>query len=139
MKNPAYYDLCFYLQENGLGTLGSDLFGGEWGVTYNNTEQNDIDRQVLVLGGVATPSDLKDLYENVSIQILVRGAKNEPDYQVGQRAYTISKFLLSQPESICMNGVGYKGFEEGTPVAPLGKDENERFVYSMNFTTYRNA
>lgn len=137
--NPAYYDLCFYLQENGLGTLGSDLFGGEWGLISNDDINSEVDKQILVTGGVSIPTELKDLYENISIQILVRGDKGEPDYKVGQRAYTIRKFMLTQPENICMNGVGYKGFEEGAAIAPLGKDENQRFIYSMNFTTYRNA
>ena len=126
--NPLYYDIAFFLQSNGFGTLGSDLFGGEWGSP---------DKQTLVLEGVATPTDLKNLYEQPSVQILVRGDKLEPDYKVYQRAYEIRKFMLSQSENVNVNGCVLKGFEEGSNIAPLGKDQNERFIYSMNFTTYR--
>lgn len=129
--NPIYYDVAFHLQSNGFGTLGSDLFGGEWGVGVN--------KQVLVIDGVATTSELKDLYEQPSVQILVRGDKMERDVDVYRRAYDIRKFLLSQPESFTMNGTCYKGLEEGSNIAPLGKDDNERFIYSMNLYTWRNA
>ena len=129
--NPIYADAAFFLQANGFGTLGSDLFGGEWG--------EKIDKQTLCLNGIATPSDLKNLYEPQSLQILVRGDKLERDLDVYSRAYDIRKFLLSQPENINMNGTCYKGFEEGSNLAQLGKDDNQRFIYSMNFTTSRNA
>lgn len=129
--NPIYVDAVLFLQSNGFGSLGSDLFGGEWGET--------VDKQILCLNGISTPADLKDLYEPQSLQILVRGDKLERDLDVYSRAYDIRKFLLSRPENINMNGTCYKGLEEGSNLAPLGKDENQRFIYSMNFTTFRNA
>ena len=88
---------------------------------------------------MGVPADLKNLYEQPSVQILVRGDKSEYDAVVWRRANTINKFLLSQPESVSVNGTCYNGFEQGSSLAPLGKDDNERFIYSMNFTTYRNA
>lgn len=127
--NPIYYDIALFLQANGFGTLGTDLFGGEWG---------DVDAQTLVLEGVATPTDLKDVYENPSVQILVRGNVNEQDYLVYRKAYALHKFMLSLPENVDANGTCYKGFEEGSNLAPLGKDENQRFTYSMNYYTWRN-
>ena len=129
--NPIYVDAAFFLQANGFGSLGTDLFGGEWGEVK--------DKQILCLNGIATPADLKDLYEPQSLQILVRGDKLERDMDVYKRAYDIRKFFLSQPECIEMNGTPYKGFEENASVAPLGKDESQRFIYSMNFSTFRNS
>lgn len=134
--NPIYYDVAFFLQANGFGTIGEDLAGGEWNKAVNG---NPFNKQTLVLEGIGTPSDLKDLYENPSVQILVRGDKMEPDVDVYRRAHTISRFLLSQPENVDVNGTCYKGFEEGSTIAPLGKDESQRFVYSMNFFTWRSA
>lgn len=127
--NPTYFDVLSLLAANGFGVLGTELFGGEWGTT---------DKQILVLEGVGTPSPLKLSYEQPGVQILVRGAKGDRDIDVYIRAKEVSDFLLSQGEDVEINGVCYKGFEEGSNIAPLGKDDEERFNYSMNFITWRN-
>ncbi|MCK4621338.1 MAG: hypothetical protein KAT62_03885 [Desulfuromonadales bacterium] len=127
--NPTYFDVLSLLAANGFGSLGVEIFGGEWGAP---------DKQVLVLEGVGTPSPLKDLYEQPGVQIIVRGDKGDRDIDVYVRAKAVSDFMLSQSDSIEINGVCYKGFEEGSNIAPLGKDDEERFNYSMNFITWRN-
>lgn len=128
--NPIHYDVATLLGDNGLGVIGTDLFGGEWNA--------GTDAQTLVLDGIGVPTDLKDLYEQLSVQILVRGDRNEAARHVYTRAKQISDFLLSRPECVTINSTDYKGFEQGSTIAPLGKDANERHVYSMNFTTFRN-
>ena len=130
--NAFYYDAATLLND-GLAslTLGSNLFGGEWNAGK--------DEQTLCIEGVGVPSDQKELYEQPSVQILVRGEKGQPDYRVYNTAKEISDFLLQQSECVTINGTTYKGFELGSNIAPLGKDENERFVYSMNFYSWRNA
>ena len=128
--NAIHVDVATLLNDNALGTLGTDLFGGEWGIP---------DAQTLTLDGVGTPSDLKELYEQPSVQILVRGARQEAAHLVYAKAKAISDFLLSQTECVTINTTVYKGFEQGSNIAALGKDENERHIYSMNFTTYRAA
>lgn len=130
IDKPAYYDVAQHLSANGFGVLGDDLWAGEWG--------EDIDKQTLVMNGVGTVADPKELYENPGIQILVRGAKNEPDHEVYSVAKSISDFLLALLDGVDIQGTCYTGFEESTNIANLGKDDNERFVYSMNFTTFRN-
>ena len=127
--NPTYYDVATLLENNGLGTLGADLFGGEWG---------EPDAQILCLEGVGTPSDITGLYEQPGVQVLVRGEKGQRDRDVYARAKAVSDFLLSQPQCVTTGGTDYKGFEEGSNIAPLGKDSNERLIYSMNLYTYRN-
>jgi len=127
--NATYYDVAQLLADNGLGTLGVDLFGGEWGAP---------DAQVLCLEGVGTPSDIKDTYEQTSVQILVRGEKRARDHDVYAVARAVSLFLLGLSDCVTVNGTDYKGFEEGSNIAPLGMDTNERFMYSLNFYTYRN-
>ena len=139
ITNPVYFDVAHLLANNGFGALGTDIFGGEWG----SKDGADIHKQILVIDGPGTPSDLKETYEQPGVQILVRGNKKSggtdyADIEVYRRAKAISDFLLGLSDAVEINGVCYRGFEESTNIAPLGKDENERFVYSMNFFTYRN-
>lgn len=132
--DPVYVHIMFLLAANNLGTTGENLFGGEWGGP---------DEQTLVLDGVGVPSELKDTFENPGFQIICRGSKPSDtgyrDIDVYQKAKAISNFLLAQTDHVEIQGVCYTGFEPSTNIAPLGKDENERFMYSMNFTTFRNA
>ncbi len=129
--NAIHFDIATLLSDNSLGQLGDDLFGGEW--------LSGKDQQTLVLDGVGVPSDLKDSFEQPAVQILVRGDKNEASRSVYQRAKEIYDFLVTTSESVTINDTEYKGFEPGSNIAPLGKDKNERHIYSMNFTTYRAA
>lgn len=119
-----------YLGENAVGSLGDDLFAGEWGRS---------DSQILVLDGVGGPAaDPKELYEHVGIQILCRGAKRDTHAAVYAKAKEVSDFLLLSPESIEIDTVCYLGFEPSSNVVNLGKDKEERFIFSANFLTYRN-
>lgn len=129
IDKPAYYDLALYLAANDFGTLGTDIFAGEWG---------SASKQLMLLNGVGVPSDVKDLYENPGIQIFARGDKREADHEVYSTAKEVSDFILALADNIEINGVCYTGFEPTTNIANLGKDDNERFIYSMNFTTFRN-
>ena len=127
--NAPHFDIANYLNASAIGILGTDLFSGEWG---------DVDAQILVMNSPGSPSDLKDVLENPGIQILVRGEKNAADYLTYDVAKTVSDFLLSAGENVDIDGTCYTGFEESSNIANLGKDDNNRFNYSMNFMTYRN-
>lgn len=129
--NAVHFDVAKLLDLNGVATLGTDLFGGEWSI--------GVDRQILVLDGVGVPSELKELFEQPGVQIIVRGDKNEASHEVYKRTKQVSDFLIQLPENTAINGTCYKAFEPNSSISPLGKDENERHVYSMNFLTYRNA
>ena len=126
---PQCNDVAQFLNDNGQGVLGSDLFSNEWG---------EPDSQILVLNGVGVVEELKELYEEVGVQIMCRGTSTESPTSVYTRAKTISNFLLSQPEHIDINDTCYLGFEPSSSIANLGKDEENRHVVSMNFRTYRN-
>jgi len=130
INRPTYYDVMWLLEDGGIGTIGTDLFGGEWG--------RWTDEQILCLEGVGTPADPKELYEMPGVQILVRGEKRGRDIDVYEKAKEVSDYLLGLPDTTDANDVCYKGFEESSNIAPLGKDFNQRFIYSMNFYTYRN-
>lgn len=132
--NPIYVDAAFKLQsdfqfdDSSTLVLGDNLAGGEW---------IDSDEQVLLLDGIGTPSDLKDLYEQINLQVLVRGNPREQDRKVYSRAYQVMRFFLNLPETVEMNGCFYKGFEQESGILALGKDDNERFIYSFNLSTFR--
>ncbi|MCK5614633.1 hypothetical protein KAR91_72885 [Candidatus Pacearchaeota archaeon] len=128
---PVWYHVTKLLSDAGFGTPGTDLNGGEWIA--------DVNKQILVIDGVGVPSELKTLYEHPSVQILVRGEKYESDLTVYQRAKQIYNFMVSLPESNNIEGVCYKGFEPSSTLGGLGKDSNELFAWSMNFSTYRNV
>ena len=130
-NNAVYFDITTFLKDNGFGTLGVDLNGSEWLI--------DVDAQTIVLDGIGTPSVLKASYEQPSVQILVRGIKGGAAHLVYTKAKAISDFLLSQPECVTINATVYKGFEQGSNIAAMGKDEDQRHIYSMNFITYRRA
>jgi len=134
ITDPAYSHVMQLLQDGSLGTIGVDIFGAEWG---------QVDKQTLVMTGVSTPSELKREFEEAGIQVICRGKKpgedSFRDIDVYRTIKTITDFLLSQPDHIEIDGVCYSGFEPSSSIAPLGKDDNERFMYSMNFTTFRNA
>jgi hypothetical protein len=125
--NAPHFDIATKINADTSYVLGADLFGGEWG---------DTDEQVLILDGVASASELKDVYEEVSIQALVRGKKCEAAHDVYLKAKVLSNYLLNL-DDFEVNGCGYKLFEPSSNIAPLGKDDNERHTYSMNFLTYR--
>lgn len=133
ISTPVYFDVMTLIEDNNLGVPEDNLFGGEWGKP---------DEQILVLEGVGVPSDLKESFENPGIQILVRGPvagqEKSRDIDVYTKAKAVYDLLVSQDDSVLINDVCYTGFEPTSNIAPLGKDENERFMYSMNFTTFRN-
>lgn len=128
--NATYFDVATLISDEGsFGSLGVDIFGGEWG---------DADRQILVLDGEGIPSDLPQTYEQPTVQVLVRGNKNESDHEVYLTAKLVSDFLLFQSDNVVVNDETYKGFQESSNIAPMGKDSKQRFAYSMNFFTWRN-
>jgi len=122
-------DVAKLLNDSGnFGSLGVNIFGYEWG---------NVDSQILVMTGISVPSDLKDLYLEEAVQILVRGNKSESAKYAQATAAAIYEYLVGLSESNTVNGVEYKGFEPTSNIAQLGKDEDERHVFSLNFDTYR--
>lgn len=120
-------DVAKLLEDGGFGSIGTDIFGYQWGGT---------DKQTLVMRGPGTPSDLKDLYINDAVQILVRGSRNESPANVNALADSIYKYMVGQAENTTINGCVYKGFEPTSNVASIGADDNERHIFALNFDTF---
>jgi len=131
MTNSVAEDIADYIETGGFGVLGTDLFGVQWGPDGD-------DKQILVMetGGVDSP--LKDAYEQPTFQILVRGDKNDRYPDIYARIRDIHEYLISSSETTVINGLTYLGFEPLSNIAPIGKDDNDRFIYSSNYYTFRN-
>lgn len=127
-------DIRTLLNDNGFGVEGTDLFSFEWGT---NDEGEEIDSQTLIVDTEPLTSDLKDQYEQPTFAILVRGVIDGDSKTVYDKARAIFEFLIVQPTQT-INTVDYLEFEPIGGTTPLGKDKNSRFVYSMNFYTFRN-
>ena len=126
-------DIRFLLDQNSFGVSGTDLFSFEWG---SNVEGDEIDSQILILDADDIETPLKELYENPTFTILVRGSKVESGKTVHDRARAVYEFMIQRP-SETIDGTDYLQFEPITGLVPIGRDENDRHVYTMTFYTYR--
>lgn len=121
--------------EDIVGLLDDSSLFGDLSKGYEWDSKTD--EQILVMLAPGAPSDLKDLFVNEGVQILVRGnpKKSAKDaYALANRLYN---FMVSQSENLIINDTRYKGFEPTSNVASLGKDANERHLFSLNFETFR--
>ena len=113
------------LADNALGTVGTDLFAMEWG---------DEDEQTLILDTGGLPSALKEQYEQPTFQVLTRGAKKADANTSYQASRSVYELLIAQPTA-----GGLMEFEPtGGPPELIGRDENDRMIYSCNYYTFRN-
>lgn len=125
--NLISHDIYTLLLDNGF----IDLADGE-------IEEKQ-DKVTLVVNNEQPPSPLKDTYYQDGVQIFVRSEPRGSQKETWDRIVAVHNFLLSLPETFTVNGCEYKGFEMDTSIATLGRDENERFMCSANYLTYRGA
>ena len=124
--NAISVDVMTLLAANGFGTKGDDLMAMEW------SDKRDGQTLILDTGGIA--SALKEQYEQPTFQVLTRGGKKDDANTSYQSSRAIYEFLIAQ-DTAC----GLMGFEPtGGPPELIGRDENDRMVYSCNYYTFRN-
>lgn len=133
--NSVSEDVRTMLNDGLKGVSGTDLFSFQWGSGADGVE---IDKQILVVDEGVIDSLLKEQYENPTINIFVRGGTSEGLKAVHDRARDIYEYMISQVRQI-INGTEYVEFEPVGGLNALGKDENNRAVYLMNFYTFRNS
>lgn len=131
--NSVSQDIRQLLNDNSKGTQGTDLFSFQWGSGFEGAETQ---KQILVLDGQNINVELKDEYENPVFIIYVRGATNESQKSVYDRARDIYEFMIQEPTQT-INTVEYLQFKDIGGMVALSKDENNRFTYVMNFFTWR--
>lgn len=113
----------------GLGlTQATNLFIMEWG--------KEVDAQVLIMDGTGIDSDLKDIYEQPTFQVLVRGKKTDGGITVSDRIRAVHEFLIGEPTRT-INGRNYLQFEPISLPTSIGRDENDRPQWSANYFTFR--
>lgn len=130
MSNAVSFDIMQLLAANGFGTQGTDLFALEWGA--------GIDKQILIMDSEGLESEQKLANEHPGFQVLTRGGKKESQGVAYASARAVHIFLINRPDLLTINGVDYLGFEPVSNLIPLGRDDNQRYTFSVNYLTYRN-
>lgn len=128
-------DIRTILHNGGKGTSGTDLFSFQWGSGVDGAE---IDKQILVSDREPIPSLIKDEYENPVFEVLVRGTNSEGVKAVHDRARGIYEYLITLPRQTVSPST-YIQFAPVGGMIPLGRDDNNRPVFSMTFFTYRES
>jgi len=126
--NAVSVDIIKLLNDNQFGVIGTNLFAMAWCET--------IDSQVLVLDHESIISPLKADYENPVFQILIRGDKNADMNTAYTLARSIYEFLIIQTRQV-INSTEYLEYEPTSSVIGLGRDDNDRAIFSTNFYTFR--
>lgn len=122
-------DIMSLLNTNGLGVTGTDLFAMAW--------NESVDSQILILDTPGVDSPLKEVYEQPTFQILVRGEKGGDMITAHDLLRSIHEFLIVQPTQT-IDGTDYLQYEPLSTIAGLGRDDNDRPVFTMNYYTFRN-
>lgn len=127
--NQVSFDIMTLLGGNGFGTIGTDLGAAAW--------LEGVDEQVIVLdtGSIDRPLALQS--EQATFQILSRGKKNASMKTAHDTLRAIHEFLL--PLGITtINGEDYLSFFPISAPTGIGRDKNDRAVYTANYSTFRN-
>ena len=119
------HDIFTLLQENGF------LFLADGEITTDN------DQVIAIINNEMPPSDLKETYYHCGFQVLARGEPRGSQSEIWERILDVHGFLLNLPDTFTANGCEYKGVEMESSIAALGRDDNERFIFSCNYSCYR--
>ena len=127
--NSTARDITEFLDLNGFGTAGTDLFAYEW--------NQDVDAQVCLIDSEGFESEVPNSYRIAGLQILARGEIGGNPNDTFQIISAIDAFLVASG-TIELNDSRYVGgvFQTGS-VGFVGRDEDGRSVYSANYYVYR--
>ncbi len=125
--NSQAFDIAGYLETNGVGTEGTDIFVSQ--------EPDDPNFSITIYdtGGISpNPAYLRD---EPTIQIRVRGDKN--GYSTAwDKAQEIKDILLGA-DPVTLNGTEYVLFTQIGDILSLGYDENKRPLIISNWQLVR--
>lgn len=119
------HDIFTLLQENGFLLLADGEF----------TTKNDA--VTAIIANEMPASELKETYYQSGFQVLVRGEPRGSQSDAWERILDVHGFLLNLPDTFTANNCEYKGVEMESSIAALGRDDNERFIFSCNYSCYR--
>lgn len=122
--------LADYLESRGLGTKGTDIFRDEL--------RDEPDDAILIFGGgglgAQRSHDLRRVL-NPGVAITVRAAHN--NYVAGgQKARDVYDALLEMSNT-AFDGDRYLGCNPLGDITQAGRDERDRFKWTMNFVVKR--
>ena len=124
----AEADIAAYLAAKGRGTLASTIFV--------NDKPGSPDALIAVLGYAGQPPEWTNTnkYDRPSVQVLIRGAKN-----AAGAARTLAETIYQDLDGVTnttLSGTFYQRIEAAqSGPTPMGKDENGRIEYVLNFYT----
>lgn len=127
--NAPSFDIMTLLADNAFGAIGTNLFAMAWG--------DGTDEQLLVIdtGGIDRSLALQS--EQPTFQILARGKPGEDIKTTHDKLRLVHEFLLPLGTT-AINGEDYLSFFPISAPNGLGRDENDRAVYTANYSTFRN-
>ena len=128
-KRSIAQDIANFLSTNDFGTLGTDIFMFVWG--------KDQEEQLLILETPGFEAELQESLERLSFQILYRGKKSKSALESYEKIRAVYEFLNIQL-NVIIDGTCYPQFNPLAPPAGIGQDDEDRFIFSMNYSTYRN-
>jgi len=123
-------DLADWLAIHGEGVKGASIFQGEM------PEAPD-DSILLREGGGAGPTRSMDnrRLQRIGITIIVRGARDQL-VQTNEKTRRVYDLMLDLMHT-AINGTRYVGTQPLGDIADLGRDELDRWKFSMNFLVLR--
>ena len=127
--NAPSFDIATLLDTNAFGTLGTDLFAMAWG--------DGVDSQLLVLDSGSIDRGQQLQSEQPLFQILARGAPGGDIATTHELLRDVHEFLLPL-DTTTINGLEYLGFYTISAPTGIGRDENDRAVYTANYSSFRN-
>lgn len=130
--NAASFDIATLLSANGFGVfggVGANLGAMAW--------LEDVDEQVVVLdsGSIDRPLALQS--EQPTFQILARGKRGDDMNVAYGTIRAIHEFLLPLSTTV-INGEDYLSFFPTSAPTGIGRDKNDRAVFTANYYTFRN-
>ncbi len=130
MNSPARH-IATLLEASSVGlglALGTDLFIAE------ELDSPDSIVTVYNTGGFAPQSNYE--YLKPTVQVRVRGAKNTSS----ETSYTTAENIIDALHGVyeqTVSGTRYVQILALGDIFSLGKDENNRFIYTVNFEIHR--
>lgn len=120
-------DICSLIVTDGFGTLATNLFKGELPPTP--------DLCIAVMdyqgGPAVTFFGSLTVNENPRVQVKVRGAADEYDIPRTRIEHIYQAFM--DRGAFTVNSTRYLNIGPVQPPFPLGKDDNNRWVFVVNF------
>ena len=121
-------DIKSILNDAGFGVAGVDLFAHGIEPTAKN--------QLVIIASDGIPSDIPATVTDHAFQVLSLGCKDETP----NIAYATAMRALDYLSNLCgvtINGSCYSRFITDSTIGFIGLDENERPVWSGNYTCFR--